>query len=93
MFKWVATTLTVLLMLLQWRLWQGGGSMADVLRLQTLISQQNSENDSLLHRNKQLEAEVQALKKTPRAIEERARYQLGMVKAEETFIQVVEPPQ
>lgn len=91
MFKSTVTVLVMFLLALQWRLWQGGGSIADVLRLNSLISNQNGEIETLVHRNKQLEASVQALKKHPSAIEEHARYQLGMIKTQESFLQVVEP--
>jgi cell division protein FtsB len=83
--------LIALLLLLQFRLWVGEGSLAEVWRLKQAVEAQNSENETLRERNKALEAEVQDLKKGLSAIEERARSELGMIKEGETFYQVIEP--
>ena len=82
----------VLLLSLQYRLWVGDGSLAEVWDLYQQVEVQRDENQSLRERNQALEAEVQDLKKGLGAIEERAREELGMIKEGETFYQIIEPP-
>ena len=82
--------LLVLLALLQYRLWVGDGSLAEVWRLNERIRTQEEENEALGKRNRLLEAEVRDLKEGLDAIEERARHELGMVKKGEVFYLVVE---
>lgn len=82
--------LACLVILLQYDLWVGEGSLATVWRLQQSIEQQNNENKVLKDRNKALEAEVLDLKQGQDAIEERARSDLGMIKKGETYIQIVD---
>ena len=89
--KYVAAGLLILLVLLQYRLWFGDGSVREVAQLQTQISSQEEQNAKLRERNRTLAAEVQDLKKGTTAIEERARTDLGMVGKSETFYQVVSP--
>ena len=89
--KLLAAGLLILLVLLQYRLWFGDGSVREVARLQTEIAAQEGQNDRLRERNRTLAAEVQDLKKGTTAIEERARTDLGMVGKSETFYQVVSP--
>jgi len=84
--------LFVLLLSLQYRLWVGDGSLAEVWDLYQQVEVQRDENQSLRERNQALEAEVQDLKKGLGAIEERAREELGMIKEGETFYQIIEPP-
>ncbi len=82
--------LLVLALVLQYRLWVGDGSLAGVWRLKQRISGQQEENQALGERNRILEAEVGDLKEGLEAIEERARFDLGMIKKGETFYMVVE---
>jgi cell division protein FtsB len=89
--KFVAAGLAILLVLLQYRLWFGDGSVREVTQLQAQISSQQEQNAKLRERNRTLAAEVQDLKKGTTAIEERARTDLGMVGKSETFYQVVSP--
>ena len=89
--KFIAAGLLILLVLLQYRLWFGDGSVREVTRLQAEISAQEEQNARLRERNRTLAAEVQDLKKGTTAIEERARTDLGMVGKSETFYQVVSP--
>ena len=84
--------LLVLLLVLQYDLWVGEGSLATVWHLQKTIDTQEQENRYLKERNETLAAEVKDLKTGLDAIEERARNDLGMIKEGETFIQVVEEP-
>lgn len=77
--------LVVLLVLLQGRLWISRDGFREVQRLQNLIAQQKEENTRLTERNQRLEAEVVELRSGQASIEERARSDLGLVGANETF--------
>jgi len=83
--------LFILLVLLQYRLWVGEGSLAEVHNLKNEIATQQQELEQLRQRNRALTAEVQDLKQGLDAIEERARSELGMIRKGETFYQLVEP--
>jgi len=83
--------LLILLVLLQYRLWVGEGSLAEVHNLKNEIATQQQELERLRQRNRALTAEVQDLKQGLDAIEERARSELGMIRKGETFYQLVEP--
>ncbi len=74
---------------LQYRLWVGDGSFAEVWRLQQAVQSQIKVNQELIARNSRLDAEVVDLKSGHDAIEERARINLGMVGRNETFYMVV----
>ncbi|MFC1685178.1 cell division protein FtsB [Pseudomonadota bacterium] len=91
--RFIIGILLVLLLLLQYRLWVGEGSLAEVSNLQREIAAQQQELAKLHQRNRALQAEVQDLKQGLEAIEERARSELGMIKEGETFYQVIEPEQ
>jgi len=86
----VLAILVVLLLLLQYRLWFGDGSLIEVDRLHKLLDEKRAENETLRIRNAALEADVKDLKQGKTAIEERARSELGMIKEGETFYQTVE---
>jgi cell division protein FtsB len=81
--------LLLLLVALQYKLWLGEGGFTDVRRLEQKVSEQAQENAQLEQRNRQLEAEVEDLRQGYDAIEERARSELGMIKEDEEFYQVV----
>lgn len=87
---WLFVALVVVLAGLQYRLWVGEGSLAQVSELQQQIADQQGENERLLERNRILEAEVVELKKGMETVEERARHELGMVKEGETLYQLAE---
>lgn len=82
----------VLIALLQYPLWLGKGSWLRVWDLSHQISKQQEKNNALKARNDTLDAEVRDLKSGRSAIEERARSELGMVKQDEVFYQVLEGP-
>ncbi len=90
--KLLVTVLLILLALLQYRLWVGDGGVAKVWRLHKATQAQQSDNATLVERNRALEAEVRDLRQGLAAVEERARTDLGMIKEGETFFQVIEPP-
>ena len=93
MLRIVAGLLFAALLVLQYRLWASPGGMREVWRLEKAIEVQVEENERLATRNSTLAAEVRDLKVGKQAIEERARTDLGMVKTNETFFQVVPPAQ
>ncbi|MET0050993.1 MAG: cell division protein FtsB [Candidatus Thiodiazotropha sp.] len=87
----VIALLLVLLLFLQYRLWVGEGSLAEVSNLKVEIEGLQQELVGLRKRNRALQAEVEDLRSGKAAIEERARSELGMIKEGETFYQVVTP--
>ncbi len=80
------------IVLLQYRLWVGEGSLAELRSLQAEIDTQRAELVGLRARNEALQAEVSDLKRGLEAIEERARNELGMTKSGEVFYQIVDSP-
>lgn len=91
MYRLLALLLLVLIVWLQYKLWQGEGSWTAEQELKVQVEEQRSANAKLKERNAALEAEVADLKSGETAVEERARSELGMVKPGETFYRVVEP--
>jgi cell division protein FtsB len=87
----LALTLVVLIAAVQWPLWAGKGGWMRVWELDQQLKAQRQTNDGLRRRNAALEAEVRDLKTGYEAIEERARSELGMIKPDEVFFQVLEP--
>ena len=81
--------LILVLILLQYKLWLGEGGFADIRRLEQKVAEQIEENAKLEQRNRELQAEVEDLREGYEAIEERARNELGMIREEEEFYQVV----
>ena len=92
--KWFVAALAAALLLLQYRIWFSSDGVSEVWRLRTAVAAQQSDNERLSARNRQLAAEVRDLKQGYSALEERARSDLGMVGSNETFFQVgpAEPP-
>ncbi len=88
--KVLIAALILLILQLQYRLWFGDASIGQILDYQTRLAQLQQQSQSEKERNRALYAEVQDLRKGKQAIEERARYELGMIKKNETFFQVLE---
>lgn len=88
--KAVLVMLLCVLVLLQVRLWMGAGSVADIVRLQGAIAEQDEENAGLQARNQVLMDDVSDLRNGLDSIEERARNELGMIRRGETFYLIVE---
>lgn len=86
------TILLLLFIVLQYRLWVGKGSLAEVNNLQQEIDLLEKDLVLLRERNRALQAEVDDLRSGYSAIEERARSELGMIKQGEIFYQVVDAP-
>ena len=82
--------LIVLIVAIQTPLWFGKGGWLRVWELDRQLQAQREQNEKLRARNAALDAEVRDLKQGYDAIEERARSELGMIKQDEVFFQVVE---
>lgn len=86
--RFVPLLLISLLVLIHAQLWLGRGSLPNVAQLQNELNQQNQRNQQALLANGQLAAEVRDLKEGLEMVEEKARMELGMVKANEIFVQI-----
>ena len=80
------------LVLIQYPLWLGKGGWMRVWDLDRQLGGQRKVNDDLTRRNGVLDAEVRDLKNGLGAIEERARFELGMIKDDEIFFQILDSP-
>jgi cell division protein FtsB len=89
--KPLAIVLATVLVALQYPLWVGKGSWLRVWELDRSLVAQKEQNAKLKARNDALDAEVKDLKEGLDAVEERARLELGMIKKDEVFYQVVTP--
>lgn len=83
--------LTALLLLIQFPLWLGKGGWLRVWELDRQVSVAEKRNDELKARNAKLGSEVEDLKQGTGAVEERARFELGMIKDNEIFVQILAP--
>lgn len=88
--KWVALTLLVILASLQYRIWFGQSSFREIKQQEARVELVKSENAELALRNQKILAEIHDLREGTDAIEERARYQLGMIKEGETFFRILD---
>ena len=91
-WKPVPLVLALLLATLQWRLWIGQGSIAELVALDRQIGDYTHANDELRERNRRLEVEVAEFRSGFDSVEEMAREELGLVRRDETFYVVVERP-
>ncbi len=87
--KILGAILVALIVLIQYPLWLGKGGWLRVWEVNRQLDTQQARNRSLEARNATLAAEVRDLKQGTEAIEERARYELGMVRPDEVFFQYV----
>jgi cell division protein FtsB len=90
--RWPTWILVALIALLQYPLWLGKGGWLRVWDMEQKLAAQREVNVKLEARNAGLDAEVRDLKSGLDAIEERARYQLGMIKDGEVFFQAPQRP-
>ena len=86
--KWPTLVLVALIALLQYPLWLGKGGWIRVWDYERQLQAQRAATQKLEQRNAALDAEVRDLKSGTEAIEERARYELGMIREGEIFVQV-----
>jgi cell division protein FtsB len=86
----ITLALVSLLLLIQYPLWLGKKGWLRVSELETQVAASHKKTDELKARNAKLESEVRDLKDGTGAVEERARYELSMIKANEIFVQVLD---
>lgn len=87
----VSLILFTLIVIIQYPLWLGKGGWLRVWDLDKQVKVVQLKNDELKSRNSKLESEVQDLKTGTDAVEERARLELGMIKKDEIFVQILDP--
>jgi len=90
--KILAVILGVLIVLIQYPLWLGKGGWLRVWEVDRQLSDARLRNQQLRLRNGAMAAEVRDLKEGLEAVEERARYEQGMVKQDEVFFQIIDAP-
>ena len=83
----VGILLAVFIVLIQYPLWLGKGGWLRASEVDRQLAVQKAKNTALARRNTGLAAEVNDLKTGTEAIEERARFELGMVRSDEVFHQ------
>jgi len=88
--KILAGILGALIVAIQLPLWLGKGGWLRVWELDQQVAAQAAQNARLEARNAGVAAEVRDLKQGLEAVEERARYELGLVRPDEVFFQIVE---
>lgn len=88
--RWLSVAVIALILLLQYPLWLGKGGWLRVWDVDRQLQQQKDGNKKLEDRNAGLDAEVRDLKQGYDAIEELARFELGMIKQDEVFVQIPE---
>ena len=88
--RWLTVGLLVLIVLLQYPLWLGKGGWLKVWDYDRQLEQQKEVTRKLEIRNAGLDAEVRDLKQGYEAIGERARFELGMIRQDEIFVQIPE---
>ena len=88
--KILAGILGALIVAIQLPLWLGKGGWLRVWELDQQVAAQRVQNARLEARNAAVAAEVRDLKQGLEAVEERARYELGLVRPDEVFFQTVE---
>jgi len=89
--RYVSLALIVLIALVQAELWFGKGGVPRMMALQGKLTVQQATNCRRQSRNTQLAAEVSDLKEGLEMVEEKARFELGMVKPDEILVQVTTP--
>lgn len=85
----ITLALAALLLLIQYPLWLGKGGWLRVADWEAQVAVAQKHNEELRARNAKLDSEVRDLKDGTGAVEERARFELGMVKQNEIFVQVL----
>lgn len=88
--RWLTVVLVALLGLVHAALWFGRGGLPRAAELERQLQVQREANDQAQLRNQQLDAEVRDLQEGLEIVEEKARYDLGMVKRNEILVQIIE---
>ncbi|MDR1662735.1 MAG: cell division protein FtsB [Azoarcus sp.] len=90
--RWPIAILVVLVVVLQYPLWLGRGGWLRAWEIEKDLQAQRGRNRALEDRNASLDAEMGDLQTGAEAVEERARYDLGLVRPGEIFVQVPRAP-
>jgi cell division protein FtsB len=85
----ITLALVTLLLLIQYPLWMGKGGWLRVADMEQQVEAAQQRNDELRRRNAKLESEVSDLKDGTGAVEERARFELSMIKQNEIYVQIL----
>ncbi len=88
--RMIGLFLLLVLLSLQYKLWFGDGSVLQSAQLDKKLALQEETNNKLAARNRAVEADIVELKSGDQALEEQARFDLGMVKQGETYYQFVD---
>jgi cell division protein FtsB len=86
--KTLGVILAAFLLLIQYQLWLGKGSLPRGVQLRAELAQAQQANEQARARNAQLEAELRDLREGLEMVEEKARFELGMIKPDEIYVQV-----
>lgn len=86
----IITILLLTLIGLQYKLWVGDGGILHSIELKKKLITQAQENEKFIARNRALEADIIELKSGDQALEEQARFELGMIKENEIYYQFVD---
>ena len=89
--RYVSIALVALLALVHAELWFGKGGVPRMMELRARLAEQQAANQTARARNAQLVAEVRDLKEGLEMVEEKARFDLGMIKPDEILIQLSKP--
>ena len=87
----VTVVLLSLLAITHAQLWLGAGSMDRVAELRTQINELQASNDAARKENERLTSEVNDLREGKETVQEKARSELGMVKPNEIYVQILRP--
>lgn len=84
----IPLVLVLLLILLQYSIWTGRGSVGQVAELQKNLTELRAKNQQIEADILRLRSEIQDLQEGLSIVEEKARYEMGMVKPNEIFVQI-----
>lgn len=86
--KILGLILAAFLVAIQAQLWFGKGGVSRVAELKAELSEHQARNEQARARNAQLTAELRDLREGLEMVEEKARFELGMIKPDEIYVQV-----
>ena len=84
----VPLAMIALLAVLHAQLWVGRGSVPNVAAMTQQLVHQKDNNELARQANERLSAEVRDLKEGMEMVEEKARFELGMVRPNEILVQI-----
>ncbi len=89
--RFIFIFLIALLAFFNYELWFGNNGVDRIKELQEKIQVQQELNEAALARNNAMAAEVHDLREGTQAVEELARFEQGMIKQGEIFVQIMSP--